>query len=145
MKNQIEIRIEGIIFNREEMLLLVEHEKNGKKYWVLPGGHLEYGETFEECLKRELKEELSIRDVEVKKLLFLDEFINEEEGRHIVKIGFLCKAKNLDEITLVKDPVVRNINFFSSTSIISSVDTFYPSKNFMVNLIKNYKNCANNF
>jgi len=43
--------------------ILIAKRKMGK--WEFPGGRIEAGENLEECLKRELKEEL---DVEVKKI-----------------------------------------------------------------------------
>ena len=55
----IEIRAEAIIIRKGE-ILLANHEKQDDSYWVLPGGHLEPGETLPEALARELKEELSI-------------------------------------------------------------------------------------
>ena len=44
-------------------LILIARRKHGKMHvgnWEFPGGTLEEGETYEECLERELKEELGI-------------------------------------------------------------------------------------
>ena len=53
--------------------------------WSLCGGHLEYGETFEECAKREVAEETGLK-IENVKFLTAVESIFEEEGRHYVTI-----------------------------------------------------------
>jgi 8-oxo-dGTP diphosphatase len=43
--------------------ILIAKRKQGKRHvgnWEFPGGTLEEGETYEQCLKRELQEELAI-------------------------------------------------------------------------------------
>lgn len=40
-----------------DKVLLIHRFKNGREYFVLPGGHIEDGETEEETLIREIKEE----------------------------------------------------------------------------------------
>lgn len=60
----------GVIRNKKN-LILVAKRKEGKHlagYWELPGGRIEDGETPEECLVREIKEELDI-DIFVKKFI----------------------------------------------------------------------------
>ena len=38
-------------------ILLIHRFKDGREYFVLPGGHIEEGESEEEALIREIKEE----------------------------------------------------------------------------------------
>jgi len=140
MTNSIETRIEAVIINKEGNLLLLEHEKNGKRYWVLPGGHLQPLEKLDKCILRELKEELSIEKAIVKDLCFVDEYINKSKKRHIIKIGFICEISE-SQAEKIKIPenesVIKNFDFLSSTKILLSMEKFFPSKSFLIQLIKN--------
>ena len=78
-------RISVIVVTEDARILLVKHRKGSRQYWVLPGGRLEYGETFEECAVRELKEETGL-DVAVKEIVFLSEAIAPDRSRHIVNV-----------------------------------------------------------
>ena len=52
----------GVILDESNRILITRKRKGefaGK--WEFPGGKIEKGETYEECLSRELKEELSIQ------------------------------------------------------------------------------------
>ncbi len=51
----------GLITNQEGKMLIVFHKRG---QWILPGGMLEVGETFIECLKRECVEEANVTLVE---------------------------------------------------------------------------------
>ena len=53
------ITARAVIIHNDEVILLYRKKKN-KIYYALPGGHLENNETKEECVIREVKEELSI-------------------------------------------------------------------------------------
>ena len=49
----------GIIIKNNK-LVVMERKKNGRHYYTFPGGHVEKNETCEECIVRELMEELGI-------------------------------------------------------------------------------------
>ncbi len=65
---------------------------HGHGTWHTPGGHLEFGESFEDCAKREVLEETG---VEIEDIRFLavtnDVFIR--EGLHYVTIWMIAKWK----------------------------------------------------
>lgn len=51
-------RFQGAIIRNDHILLVRHHEyAGGHDYWVIPGGGREEGETEQECVKREIKEE----------------------------------------------------------------------------------------
>ena len=50
----------------QEVLLYRRKKDPQKSWWALPAGYLEWDETLEECVKREVKEELGVVPQEVK-------------------------------------------------------------------------------
>ncbi len=62
-------RYQGAIVRDRCLLLIKEQEKaTGRCFWFFPGGGMEPGETAEECVKREMKEETGL-EVVVKRYL----------------------------------------------------------------------------
>jgi mutator protein MutT len=79
------VRPTGILVE-DEKILLVKQDVTETRHWALPGGRLEIGETVEQCLVREIKEETGL-DIEIKELLYItDRFYGDN---HIVHILFL--------------------------------------------------------
>jgi ADP-ribose pyrophosphatase YjhB (NUDIX family) len=66
-------------------ILLVKHTY--KKMWHFPGGGLKAGETYEDAVKRELKEELN---AEVYKLELFGVYNSCYEGKNDSIVIFLC-------------------------------------------------------
>lgn len=140
--SKIQLRVEAVLLNGDGEILLALHKKKGKSYWVLPGGHVEFGEKMDAALRRELLEELGLEHVSVREMLFTDEFIDtaHTENRHVVKVGFLVRIKKKDEsgIRVVeKGESIVDARFFSIYGIESSTDKFYPSKEFLLKLVEN--------
>ncbi len=134
---KITTRISVVIITREKQILLVRHRKGNRLYWVLPGGRLEYGETFEECAIRELKEETGL-DVAVDKALYLSEAIAPDRSRHIVNIFFKGHVTG-GTIKLGNEPVLAGVNFFP-VSILKETVLFPPvGKTILQSLSKNFE------
>jgi 8-oxo-dGTP pyrophosphatase MutT (NUDIX family) len=75
------------------LLLIKEQERaTGRFTWFFPGGGMEVGETPEECVQREMKEETSL-DVEVQGLL-LDGPEVDKASPYQRHLTYLCKPVN---------------------------------------------------
>lgn len=83
---EIRIRV-AVVIIEDGKILLVRHHKEGRKYWLLPGGGVDYGETLVECAKRELREEANL-EVEIGDLLFINESIPPDQHRHVLNLYF---------------------------------------------------------
>ncbi len=60
--------------NQGRVFVVRENDKNGESWWGLPGGGLDHGELPEECLKREIEEELGTKDIIVGKPAYTKSF-----------------------------------------------------------------------
>jgi mutator protein MutT len=82
------VRPTGVLIE-DNRILIVKQEVSRQRHWALPGGKLEYGETIEQCLVREMSEETGI-EVEVKELLYITDRFR-HLNNHIVHISFLVE------------------------------------------------------
>ncbi|HOW54044.1 MAG TPA: (deoxy)nucleoside triphosphate pyrophosphohydrolase [Syntrophorhabdaceae bacterium] len=107
----------GVI--EKDGLVLIGKRKRGKRFagnWEFPGGTLEKGETPEQCLKRELLEELSI-EVEVGELFCSSIFAYTPEwtvkllAYRVTLISGVFNLSDHDEIRWVKPAELINYNF----------------------------------
>jgi len=78
-----------------------EMAKNERGLWEFPGGSVEFGETMEAALKREMFEEYGI-EIMVGELLDVVDHILPEEGQHWISPTFLCKIVKGEPV--IKEP-----------------------------------------
>src|SRR6266567_5568873 len=75
----------GIIFNDDGKILIIERHKDGEHYFVLPGGHVDEGESLQQAVVREVAEETGLA-VTVEKQLYTSSDDKYQNDQHI----FLC-------------------------------------------------------
>ena len=77
----------GVIIIRDGKILLAERKgSHGENTWASAGGHLEFGETLEECAKRETFEEFGIH---LQRMTFLCVSNIVAYDRHYIDVEFL--------------------------------------------------------
>jgi len=79
-----------LVRNEDKYLLMKRHNSHGEGTWSPPGGHLEFGETFEQCAIRETREETSLLIGRVIFLGISNDFF-EEEDKHYITIWMEAK------------------------------------------------------
>lgn len=93
MNENIRVGVGVMIFNKDGRILLGERKgSHGAGEYSLPGGHLEYGESFEGCAKREVREECGIEIVELEFQLVAN--VDKYSPRQDIYIGFTAKWHN---------------------------------------------------
>ncbi|MDD4271372.1 MAG: nucleotide exchange factor GrpE [Patescibacteria group bacterium] len=121
-----------VIYNENGEILLVQLPKWGD-YWVIPGGHIELGETSEQALKREIMEEtgLEIDNIEFIGLQDAIDLKNFYKKKHFIFLdycarvsgGKITKSDEMEEYIWIKpgealktlkiDPAtIKTINFY---------------------------------
>jgi 8-oxo-dGTP pyrophosphatase MutT (NUDIX family) len=81
------------IFIKDNKILVLDTKSTGK--FQMAGGGIEYNETLEEGLRREVKEELGI-DIKIDRFLFFSEsiFFNRPEVWDCYRYFFLCSSND---------------------------------------------------
>lgn len=112
------VRVAALIQDSKGKILLVQQQKKKSGYWLLPGGGIEFGESGEEALERELKEELSL-EVSHTEFLLLNESIDPNKKRHLIQIVFLTKVRELLPVLNAKEKAISGFGYFSPKEILS--------------------------
>lgn len=89
----------GVMILKDEKVLLAKRRgAHGEGEYAFPGGHLEFGESFEDCAKRETKEEagIEIKNIRFQYLSNVTKFT----GKHYVHIGLTADWKSNQPKTL---------------------------------------------
>ncbi|MDP2860810.1 MAG: NUDIX domain-containing protein [bacterium] len=102
---------------------------HGEGTWTMPGGKLEFGESFEEGAKRELFEETGVKAKKLKVISLTNDIVPDA---HFITVGLLCEEFRGEPRVMEPDEIVR-WQWFSLDDLPSPM--FFPSKK----IVKNYR------
>ena len=90
-----------LTFRNNKLLLGRRLNSHGEGHWACPGGHLEFGESPEECARREVMEETGIQLVSVETAPYTNDVFSHEHKHYITL--FMMSTSNTGEPE-VKEP-----------------------------------------
>lgn len=117
----------GLVFDEKGRLLVVRRSKApAKGTWHIPGGFAEIGESIEQAIAREIKEELSI-EIKVEEYLFSIPNIYQYKGIEKYPLDFFFKCKLVDMSAINLDLSENSDYAFISPDEIKVEDFGLPS------------------
>lgn len=79
------VGVAALIWRDGKILLYERAGSHGHGTWSIPGGHLEYGESWEECIRREVMEEIGVTLKNVRFLAVTNDIFARDD-KHYVSI-----------------------------------------------------------
>ena len=83
------LAVDCIIVVEGRVLLI--HRRNPPLGWALPGGFVEYGETVEDAVRREMKEETGLELAELRQFRVYSDPARDPRG-HVVSVVFAARG-----------------------------------------------------
>jgi len=118
--NQLRVRVCGICV-QDDKILLINHSgmNESGEFWSPPGGGLQFGETIEDCLKREFLEETNTV-ISVGKFLKVREFL--KSPLHAIELFYEVKILS-GEIKIGIDPemeyqIIKDVKWLSFEEVL---------------------------
>lgn len=150
--NKLRLRVSGLLIENNKVLLINHHNLGSEKdFWSPPGGGLNFGESIENCLKREFLEETNLT-IEIGPFVCVNEFLS--PPLHAIELFFFVN-KGTGSLQTGNDPelevnkqIIKEANFLGLEELLdlpkaayhnifhslnhlndlSSVDNFTPTK-----------------
>ncbi|KAL4809579.1 NUDIX hydrolase domain-like protein [Aspergillus unguis] len=103
-KKTVRVGVGVFVLNHENKFILGQRiGSHGAGTWALPGGHLEFNESFEECSVREVLEETGL-DIEDVQFLTATNDVMPQDGKHYVTVFVGARVKDNGKVPEIMEP-----------------------------------------
>ena len=105
--NKAIVRVGVGVFIIKDGSFLMQQRKgaHGAGSWSVPGGHLEFGESFEETVRREVKEETTLRIKNIRFGAVTNDYFADED-KHYVTIWMISNYESGTEYITEPDKCI---------------------------------------
>ncbi len=135
-------RVGAIIISSDKKKVLL-HTIKGYDFYLLPGGRVEWMEFCKDAIKRELEEELGLKDIDPKERLFLEDmFVFKDVEFQEISNDFVIELDDRHAFLEEQDRFdgVEGEKYIYQWANIDEIDNYTIKPALLKDVIKNYKN-----
>lgn len=129
------LQVGGVYFKSDEVLLVKIGYGSNKGMWMLPGGFLEAGESIEEAVTREIKEETGLI-VKPTRIVSLRSGVQLKNGERQTTVYIVFEVEYLSGFLSKDDDEIEEIKFWKIGEITSSNEIVELSKEIVLAAVK---------
>jgi 8-oxo-dGTP diphosphatase len=122
---QVKVGVGTFVMRDKEILCGLRKGSHGEGTWCFPGGHLEFGETWEACAAREILEETGLTATNFRHVATTND-VFEVEGKHYITI-FMMADYVSGEAGIMEPEKCTKWKWFHWNNLPSNI--FLPTKN----------------
>jgi len=113
-KKRPRVGVGVVVVQNGQVLLGKRKGSHGAGMWSLSGGHLEFGESVEECAKRELEEETGLKALDIRVGPWTNDIIDEDK-HYITLFAFVRRFEG--EVRLLEPEKCEGWHWFDVKSL----------------------------
>lgn len=115
-------KITACAFIHKDGKLLAPRRANTKKIfpgkYELPGGHVEFGETMIEGLKREIREEFNL-EINIGEPFYVFTYTSKNDTEHTIEVDYLATLVNPDQEIKLRPEDHSEFHWISEDEVVS--------------------------